>query len=163
MVGDVLKAFWSSKTSLFFDDIKGIGYHMAFKGGLSFNLGDVIIPEEKEKMINEAYEQVDEVSANYNMGFITNNERYNQVIDIWSNTNAHLTERVMSQLSSDRDGFNSVYKMLDSGARGSKEQIKQLGGMRGLMAKPQKSGDKSGAAIIEIQLLPIFKRRPFHS
>ena len=157
VIGDVLKLSGVAKTSQFLDDIKGIGYNMAFKGGLSFNLGDVIIPEEKEKMVHEAYEQVDEVSANYNMGFITNNERYNQVIDIWSNTNAHLTERVMSQLKSDRDGFNSVYMMLDSGARGSKEQIKQLGGMRGLMAKPQKSGDKSGAAIIENPIIANFK------
>jgi DNA-directed RNA polymerase subunit beta' len=124
---------------------------------LSFNLGDVIIPDEKDTMITDAYNQVDEVTSNYNMGFITNNERYNQVIDIWSNTNAHLTEKVMKQLSSDKDGFNSVYMMLDSGARGSKEQIKQLGGMRGLMAKPQKSGDKSGAAIIENPIIANFK------
>jgi len=134
-----------------------MGYNFAFKGGLSFNLGDVIIPHEKDTMVSDAYNQVDEVSSNYNMGFITNNERYNQVIDIWSNTNAHLTEKVMKQLSSDKDGFNSVYMMLDSGARGSKEQIKQLGGMRGLMAKPQKSGDKSGAAIIENPIIANFK------
>ena len=108
-------------------------------------------------MVSDAYNQVDEVTANYNMGFITNNERYNQVIDIWSNTNAHLTEKVMKQLSSDKQGFNSVYMMLDSGARGSKEQIKQLGGMRGLMAKPQKSGDKSGAAIMENPIIANFK------
>ena len=157
VISDVLKLAGVAKTAQFLDDIKGIGYKMAFKGGLSFNLGDVIIPEEKETMVSEAYNQVDEVSANYNMGFITNNERYNQVIDIWSNTNAHLTEKVMSQLMSDRDGFNSVYMMLDSGARGSKEQIKQLGGMRGLMAKPQKSGDKSGAAIIENPIIANFK------
>ena len=157
VIGDVLKLSGVAKTAQFLDDIKGIGYKMAFKGGLSFNLGDVIIPDEKETMVSEAYNQVDEVSSNYNMGFITNNERYNQVIDIWSNTNAHLTEKVMSQLKSDRDGFNSVYMMLDSGARGSKEQIKQLGGMRGLMAKPQKSGDKSGAAIIENPIIANFK------
>ena len=157
IIGDVLKLAGIAKTAKFLDDIKGIGYNMAFRGGLSFNLGDVIVPEEKDAMIQEAYEQVDEVSSNYNMGFITNNERYNQVIDIWSNTNAHLTEKVMSQLTADRDGFNSVYMMLDSGARGSKEQIKQLGGMRGLMAKPQKSGDKSGAAIIENPIIANFK------
>ena len=157
IIGEVLNVSGIAKTAEFLDNIKGIGYNSAFKGGLSFNLGDVIIPEEKDTMVSDAYNQVDEVTANYNMGFITNNERYNQVIDIWSNTNAHLTEKVMKQLSSDKEGFNSVYMMLDSGARGSKEQIKQLGGMRGLMAKPQKSGDKSGAAIIENPIIANFK------
>ena len=157
IIGEVLNVSGIAKTAEFLDNIKGIGYNFAFKGGLSFNLGDVIIPEEKDTMVSDAYNQVDEVTANYNMGFITNNERYNQVIDIWSNTNAHLTEKVMKQLSSDKEGFNSVYMMLDSGARGSKEQIKQLGGMRGLMAKPQKSGDKSGAAIIENPIIANFK------
>ena len=157
IIGEVLNVSGIAKTAEFLDNIKGIGYNFAFKGGLSFNLGDVIIPEEKDTMVSDAYDQVDEVTANYNMGFITNNERYNQVIDIWSNTNAHLTEKVMKQLSSDKEGFNSVYMMLDSGARGSKEQIKQLGGMRGLMAKPQKSGDKSGAAIIENPIIANFK------
>ena len=157
IIGEVLNSSGIAKTAEFLDSIKGIGYNFAFKGGLSFNLGDVIIPHEKDTMVSDAYNQVDEVSSNYNMGFITNNERYNQVIDIWSNTNAHLTEKVMKQLSSDKDGFNSVYMMLDSGARGSKEQIKQLGGMRGLMAKPQKSGDKSGAAIIENPIIANFK------
>ena len=125
IIGEVLKISGIAKTAQFLDNIKGIGYKFAFKGGLSFNLGDVIIPQEKDTMVDDAYDLVDEVT-NYNMGFITNNERYNQVIDIWSNTNAHLTEKVMKQLSSDKDGFNSVYMMLDSGARGSKEQIKQL-------------------------------------
>ena len=157
VIGDVLTHAGIARTTQFLDAIKEIGYHFAFKGGLSFNLGDVIIPNEKDTMITDAYSQVDEVTSNYNMGFITNNERYNQVIDIWSNTNAHLTEKVMNQLSSDKEGFNSVYMMLDSGARGSKEQIKQLGGMRGLMAKPQKSGDKSGAAIIENPIIANFK------
>ena len=157
IIGELLNVSGIAKTAEFLDNIKGIGYNFAFKGGLSFNLGDVIIPEEKDTMVSDAYNQVDEVTANYNMGFITNNERYNQVIDIWSNTNAHLTEKVMKQLSSDKAGFNSVYMMLDSGARGSKEQIKQLGGMRGLMAKPQKSGDKSGAAIIENPIIANFK------
>ena len=157
IIGQVLNVSGIANTAEFLDNIKGIGYNFAFKGGLSFNLGDVIIPDEKDNMVSNAYNQVDEVSANYNMGFITNNERYNQVIDIWSNTNAHLTEKVMKQLSSDKEGFNSVYMMLDSGARGSKEQIKQLGGMRGLMAKPQKSGDKSGAAIIENPIIANFK------
>jgi hypothetical protein len=113
---------------------------MAFTGGLSFNLDDVIIPQEKEMFVQEGYEQVDEVLSNYSMGFITNNERYNQIIDIWTHVNARLTQSLMKQLSNDKQGFNSVYMMLDSGARGSKEQIRQLSGMRGLMAKPQKSG-----------------------
>jgi len=129
---------------------------MAFKGGLSFNLDDVIIPKEKVTLVKEGYAQVDEVLNNYNMGFITNNERYNQIIDIWTHTNARLTQTLMNQLSSDNQGFNSVYMMLDSGARGSKEQIRQLSGMRGLMAKPQKSG-ASGAEIIENPILANFK------
>jgi DNA-directed RNA polymerase subunit beta' len=129
---------------------------MAFKGGLSFNLDDVIIPEEKVKFVDEGYEQVEEVLVNYSMGFITNNERYNQIIDIWTHVNARLTQTLMKQLSNDKQGFNSVYMMLDSGARGSKEQIRQLSGMRGLMAKPQKSGS-AGSEIIENPILSNFK------
>jgi DNA-directed RNA polymerase subunit beta' len=129
---------------------------MAFRGGLSFNLDDVIIPAEKEILVNEGYNQVDEVLLNYNSGFITNNERYNQIIDIWTHINAKLTTTLMKQLSSDNQGFNSVYMMLDSGARGSKEQIRQLSGMRGLMAKPQKSGS-TGNEIIENPILSNFK------
>ncbi len=107
---------------------------------MSFNLGDVIVPENKQDLLQEGYDQVEEVMANYNMGFITNNERYNQIIDIWTHVNANLTATLMKQLAADDQGFNSIYMMLDSGARGSREQIRQLGGMRGLMAKPQKSG-----------------------
>jgi DNA-directed RNA polymerase subunit beta' len=129
---------------------------MAFRGGLSFNLGDVIVPVIKESLIAKANEEVDEVLANYNMGFITNNERYNQIIDIWTHTNSHLTHSLMDQLSKDKQGFNPVYMMLDSGARGSKEQIRQLSGMRGLMAKPQKSG-ATGGEIIENPILSNFK------
>ena len=140
IIAEVLKAAGMAKTAKFLDDIKDIGYHYAFKGGLSFNLNDVIVPADKEKMIADAKGQIEEVSNNYNMGFITNNERYNQVIDIWTHTNSKITKKVMDQLSSDRQGFNAIYMMLDSGARGSKEQIRQLSGMRGLMAKPQKSG-----------------------
>jgi DNA-directed RNA polymerase subunit beta' len=156
IIGRVLKLAGTAKTAKFLDDIKDLGYKMAFKGGLSFNLADVIIPEEKEKMVQAGYEQVEEVWNNYNMGFITNNERYNQIIDIWTHTNANLTNTLMRQISSDRQGFNSVYMMLDSGARGSKEQIRQLSGMRGLMAKPQKSGATS-AEIIENPILSNFK------
>ncbi|MBO7523464.1 MAG: DNA-directed RNA polymerase subunit beta', partial [Bacteroidales bacterium] len=144
------------KTADFLDDIKSLGYKMAFKGGLSFNLNDVIIPKEKEQLVNEGYEQVEEVINNYNMGWITNNERYNQIIDIWSHVNTNITKTLMKQLSSDKQGFNSVYMMLDSGARGSQEQIRQLSGMRGLMAKPQKSGS-TGAEIIENPILANFK------
>ncbi len=113
-----------------------MGYHFSFKGGLSFSLGDIIIPKEKSGMIDDANEQVDTITASYNMGMLTNKERYNQVIDIWSSTNNKLTELSMKRLREDQQGFNSVYMMLDSGARGSKEQIRQLTGMRGLMAKP---------------------------
>ncbi len=156
IIGGVLKTGGIAVTAKFLDDIKDLGYQMAFRGGLSFNLDDVIIPKEKEALVEKGYKEVEEVMNNYNMGFITNNERYNQIIDIWTHTNANLTQTVMKQLSSDKQGFNSVYMMLDSGARGSKEQIRQLSGMRGLMAKPQKSGATS-AEIIENPILANFK------
>ena len=156
IIGRVLKLAGTAKTADFLDAIKNLGFHAAFKGGLSFNLDDVIIPAEKEKFVAEGYEQVEEVLTNYSMGFITNNERYNQIIDIWTHVNARLTQTLMKQLSTDKQGFNSVYMMLDSGARGSKEQIRQLSGMRGLMAKPQKSGS-SGSEIIENPILSNFK------
>ncbi|MBN2349931.1 MAG: DNA-directed RNA polymerase subunit beta' [Bacteroidales bacterium] len=152
----VLKKSGTDVTANFLDAIKALGYQMAFSGGLSFNLDDVIIPLEKEDLVSDGYKQVDEVMNNYNMGFITNNERYNQIIDIWTHTNARLTQTLMNQLSSDKQGFNPVYMMLDSGARGSKEQIRQLSGMRGLMAKPQKSG-ATGSEIIENPILSNFK------
>jgi len=156
IIGRVLKLAGTAKTANFLDDIKNLGFYSAFKGGLSFNLDDVIIPEEKTKFVTEGYEQVEEVLNNYSMGFITNNERYNQIIDIWTHVNARLTQSLMKQLSTDKQGFNSVYMMLDSGARGSKEQIRQLSGMRGLMAKPQKSGS-TGSDIIENPILSNFK------
>ncbi len=156
IIGDILKKTGTAKTAQFLDDIKNLGYTMAFRGGLSFNLGDVIVPKVKDELIAAANEEVDEVVNNYNMGFITNNERYNQIIDIWTHTNANLTRRVMEDLSKDNQGFNPVYMMLDSGARGSKEQIRQLSGMRGLMAKPQKSG-ATGGEIIENPILSNFK------
>jgi DNA-directed RNA polymerase subunit beta' len=156
IIGDVLKKTDTATTAKFLDDIKNLGFTMAFRGGLSFNLGDVIVPVIKESLIAKANEEVDEVLANYNMGFITNNERYNQIIDIWTHTNSHLTHSLMDQLSKDKQGFNPVYMMLDSGARGSKEQIRQLSGMRGLMAKPQKSG-ATGGEIIENPILSNFK------
>ncbi len=156
IIGKVHKVCGTPRTAAFLDDIKNLGYRMAFEGGLSFNLGDVIIPAEKETLVQEGYDEVEEVMNNYNMGFITNNERYNQIIDIWTHVNARLTQTLMTQLSSDRQGFNSVYMMLDSGARGSKEQIRQLSGMRGLMAKPQKSGAEGGQ-IIENPILSNFK------
>jgi DNA-directed RNA polymerase subunit beta' len=156
IIGNVLKQTGTAATSKFLDDIKSLGYTMAFRGGLSFNLDDVIVPKDKITLVDEGYEQVDEVVNNYNMGFITNNERYNQIIDIWTHTNARLTQTLMKSLSTDNQGFNSVYMMLDSGARGSKEQIRQLSGMRGLMAKPQKSG-ATGSEIIENPILSNFK------
>lgn len=156
IIGKVLKTCSTSKTAQFLDDIKNMGFTMAFRGGLSFNLDEVIIPDEKDTMISQGYSEVDEVLNNYNMGFITNNERYNQIIDIWTHTNARLTQTVLNRLSSDKQGFNSIYMMLDSGARGSKEQIRQLCGMRGLMAKPQKSG-ASSSEIIENPILANFK------
>jgi DNA-directed RNA polymerase subunit beta' len=156
ILGDILKVCGTQKTAQFLDDIKNLGYRMAFRGGLSFNLGDVIIPEEKAVLIEKANKEVDDVVLNYQMGLITNNERYNQIIDVWTNTNRDLTNVVMKQVAKDRQGFNPVYMMLDSGARGSKEQIRQLSGMRGLMAKPQKSG-ATGAEIIENPIVSNFK------
>ncbi|MFN8154150.1 MAG: DNA-directed RNA polymerase subunit beta' [Bacteroidia bacterium] len=156
IIGRVLKSTGIAETARFLDDIKDLGFRMAFRGGLSFNLNDVIIPAEKEKFIEKANLEVEEVMNNYNMGFITNNERYNQIIDIWSRTNSRLTDTVMKQMTTDKQGFNSVFMMLDSGARGSKEQIRQLGGMRGLMAKPSKSGS-TGGEIIENPILSNFK------
>ncbi len=155
IIGEVVKTTGMARAAQFLDDIKELGFQMAFQGGLSFNLQDVNIPAEKSKLIDQATKEVEEVMNNYNMGFITNNERYNQIIDIWTRINNRLTANVMAQLSSDNQGFNSVYMMLDSGARGSKEQIRQLCGMRGLMAKPQKSG--SGGEIIENPILSNFK------
>ena len=156
IIGDIFKNTDMPTTAKFLDDIKNLGYYMAFKGGLSFVIDDIIIPKEKEELISDAMEQVEEVMNNYNMGFITNNERYNQIIDIWTHTNSRLTQILMKQISEDKQGFNPVYMMLDSGARGSKEQIRQLCGMRGLMAKPQKSGD-TGNEIIENPILANFK------
>ena len=156
IIGEILKVTSVPETANFLDKIKSMGYGFAFKGGLSFSLGDIIIPPEKLNMIDEANGQVDGVIGNYNMGLITNNERYNQVIDIWTSTNAKLTELAMKRISEDQMGFNSVYMMLDSGARGSKEQIRQLTGMRGLMAKPKKS-NVGGGEIIENPILSNFK------
>ena len=156
IIGDVHKKCGTPQTADFLDNIKNLGYQMAFEGGLSFNLEDVIIPAEKDELVKAGYDEVEEVLNNYNMGFITNNERYNAIIDIWTHVNARLTHILMDQLSSDQQGFNSVYMMLDSGARGSKEQIRQLSGMRGLMAKPQKSGAEGGQ-IIENPILSNFK------
>ncbi|MCB9015649.1 MAG: DNA-directed RNA polymerase subunit beta' [Lentimicrobiaceae bacterium] len=156
IIGDVLKKTGTAKTAQFLDDIKNLGYTMAFRGGLSFTLSDVIVPEVKEELVSQANAEVEEVMSNYNMGFITNNERYNQIIDIWTHTNSRLTYTLMENLAKDKQGFNPVYMMLDSGARGSKEQIRQLSGMRGLMAKPQKSG-ATGGEIIENPILSNFK------
>jgi len=156
IISKVLAVCGTARTAQFLDDIKDLGYHMAFKGGLSFNLDDVIIPKEKDEMVDKANAEVDEVMMNYNMGLITNNERYNQIIDIWTHTNTRLTQKLMDRISTDNQGFNSIYMMMDSGARGSKEQIRQLSGMRGLMAKPQKSG-ASSQDIIENPILSNFK------
>ena len=156
IISKVIKKCGIPRSAQFLDDIKNLGYYMAFKGGISFNLGDVIIPKEKEEYVREGYEQVQEVLNNYAMGFITNNERYNQIIDIWTHVNARLADTLMKQISADQQGFNPVFMMLDSGARGSKDQIRQLSGMRGLMAKPQKSGAEGGQ-IIENPILANFK------
>ncbi len=156
IIGKVIKTCGVTRSAQFLDDIKNLGYRMAFRGGLSFNLGDVIIPKEKEEYVAEGHAQVEEVLNNYAMGLITGNDRYNQVIEIWTQVNARLASTLMKQMEEDQKGFNSVYMMLDSGARGSKDQIRQLSGMRGLMAKPQKAGAEGGQ-IIENPILANFK------
>lgn len=156
IIGRVIETCGVARTAQFLDDIKNLGYDMASRGGLSFNLADIIIPEEKAKLVQEGYNEVEQILANHNMGFITNNERYNQIIDTWTRVNNELTKVVMKHFEEDNQGFNSVYMMLDSGARGSKDQIRQLAGMRGLMAKPQKAGAEGGQ-IIENPILANFK------
>ncbi|MCQ2183480.1 MAG: DNA-directed RNA polymerase subunit beta' [Bacteroidales bacterium] len=156
IITEVIKHTGVTRTSKFLDDIKNLGYDQAFRAGISFNLGDVLVPAEKYTLIDEAYKNVETIKEQYNYGFITNNERYNKVIDLWSSVDNKLTGIVTKQISADQQGFNPVYMMLDSGARGSTQQIKQLCGMRGLMAKPQKSG-ASGAEIIENPIISNLK------
>ncbi len=156
IIGDIIRITNVPKTAKFLDDIKQLGFRTAFQGGLSFSINDLIIPDVKEELLENAKGEVDEVWDNYNMGLITNNERYNQIVDIWSRVDTRITETLIRELSSDKQGFNSVYMMLDSGARGSKQQIKQLAGIRGLMAKPRKSGS-TGSEIIENPILSNFK------
>ena len=156
IIGDVIKKCGVARTAQFLDEIKDLGYYMAFKGGLSFNLADVLIPVEKEDLVKKGYDEVEQITSNYNMGLITFNERYNQIIDTWTHVNNRVSTTLINQLSADNAGFNSVYMMMDSGARGSKDQIRQLSGMRGLMGKPQKSGSETGSTI-ENPILSSFK------
>ena len=152
----VIKKCGIPRSAQFLDDIKNLGYYMAFRGGLSFNLGDVLIPPQKKEIVDEGYAQVAEVMDNFQMGLISDKERYQQIIDIWTQVNAKLTNVLMKQMAEANQGFNAIYMMLDSGARGSKDQIRQLAGMRGLMAKPQKAGAEGGQ-IIENPILANFK------
>ncbi|HQU56375.1 MAG TPA: DNA-directed RNA polymerase subunit beta', partial [Chitinophagaceae bacterium] len=156
IIGEIINITNVPKTAKFLDDIKTLGFTNAYKGGLSFSINDLIIPEIKEELLTNAKEEVDEVWDSYNNGLITNNERYNQIVDIWSRVDNRLTNELINELSNDKQGFNSLYMMLDSGARGSKSQIKQLAGIRGLMAKPRKSGS-TGSEIIENPVLSNFK------
>ncbi|MFT3703354.1 MAG: DNA-directed RNA polymerase subunit beta' [Agriterribacter sp.] len=156
IIGDIIKITNVPKTAKFLDDIKQLGFRTAFRGGLSFNINDLVIPQMKQELVESASDEVKEVWENYNMGLITNNERYNQIIDIWSRVDTRVTETLIREMATDKQGFNSVYMMLDSGARGSKQQVKQLAGIRGLMAKPRKSGS-TGSEIIENPILSNFK------
>ncbi|MBM3413628.1 MAG: DNA-directed RNA polymerase subunit beta' [Bacteroidetes bacterium] len=156
IIGDIITITNVPKTAKFLDNIKQLGFRTAFKGGLSFNINDLIIPDTKQELLENAKIEVEEVWESYNLGLITNNERYNQIVDIWSRVDTRITETLIKELSNDKQGFNSVYMMLDSGARGSKQQIKQLAGIRGLMAKPRKSGS-TGSEIIENPILSNFK------
>ena len=157
IISVVMKKAGADKVAKFLDDIKNLGYQMAFRGGLSFNLDAVIIPDAKEELVAEGYQKAEAIMDDYNMGLITNNERYNQIIDVWTNVNNKLSKQVVDTLTKDDDGFNPVYMMLHSGARGSREQIRQLSGMRGLMAKPQKSGVEGGQQVNENPILSNFK------
>ena len=156
IIGDIIKITNIPKTVKFLDDIKQLGFRTAFQGGLSFSINDLVIPAIKEQLLDQAKSEVDDVWESYNMGLITNNERYNQIVDIWSRVDTRITETLIREMSIDKQGFNSVFMMLDSGARGSKQQVKQLAGMRGLMAKPRKSGS-TGSEIIENPILSNFK------
>ncbi len=156
LISSVIKAVGMAEACEFLDGIKNLGYRMAYVAGLSFNLGDIIIPPEKEGIVDKGRKEVEEITNNYNMGFITDKERYNQVIDAWTHVNKNLGDVLMKEMTEADQGFNAVFMMLDSGARGSKDQIKQLSGMRGLMAKPQKAGAE-GAQIIENPILSNFK------
>jgi DNA-directed RNA polymerase subunit beta' len=157
IIGQIFKISGMARTAKFLDDIKTLGFQMAFKGGLSIGLSDVQVPDVKNILVAQAKQEVDAVWNNYLMGLITDNERYNQVIDIWTRINSQITETLMKQLEADQQGFNSIYMMMHSGARGSREQIRQLGGMRGLMAKPQKNLQGSVGEIIENPILSNFK------
>ncbi len=156
IIANVIKAVGMARACTFLDGIKNLGYHMSYVAGLSFNLDDIIIPEEKDSIVQKGQKEVEEITNNYNMGFITDTERYNQVIDAWTHVNNELGDVLMKEMTEADQGFNAVYMMLDSGARGSQDQIKQLSGMRGLMAKPQKAGAE-GAQIIENPILSNFK------
>jgi DNA-directed RNA polymerase subunit beta' len=156
IIGDIIKITDVPTTAKFLDDIKTLGFRMAFRGGLSFNVNDLVIPALRSELLESAKLEVEEVWENYNMGLITNNERYNQVIDIWGRVDTRITDTLIREMATDKQGFNSVYMMLDSGARGSKTQVKQLVGIRGLMAKPRKSGS-TGSEVIENPILSNFK------
>lgn len=156
IIGDIIKITDVPTTAKFLDDIKTLGFRMAFRGGLSFNVNDLVVPETRQALLEAAKVEVEEVWENYNMGLITNNERYNQVIDIWGRVDTRITDTLIREMATDKQGFNSVYMMLDSGARGSKTQVKQLVGIRGLMAKPRKSGS-TGSEVIENPILSNFK------
>ena len=155
IITDVIKTVGVARACTFLDGIKNLGYKMAYEGGLSFNLGDIIIPEEKKTLIHRGNDEVERIAQDYGMGFITDKERYNKVIDAWTHINNDLSEILMKEMKEADQGFNAVYMMLDSGARGSKGQISQLSGMRGLMAKPQKAGAEP--LIIEDPIISNFK------
>lgn len=157
LIGVIQHEVGTARTAAFLDEMKQLGFEQATVGGLSFNLEDIVIPDEKQELIQKAQDEVSEITERYEMGFITDNERYNQVIDKWTSTTNRVSESLFSALTSDREGFNPVFMMADSGARGSKEQIRQLGGMRGLMAKPQKSSMQSGNEVIENPILSSFR------
>ena len=156
LIAVVIKSVGMARACTFLDGIKNLGYRMAYLAGLSFNLDDIIVPDDKKAIVQKGQDEVDNITANFDMGLITDKERYNQVIDAWTHVNANLKKAVMKHMTEADQGFNAVYMMLDSGARGSADQIAQLAGMRGLMAKPQKAGAE-GNSIIENPILSNLK------
>ena len=156
VITKVIKNVGMARACHFLDGIKNLGYRMAYEGGLSFVLDDIIIPEEKTQIVQDGHDAVEQIQQNYAFGLITDKDRYQQVIDTWTKVNDKLKSTLMKQMTEADQGFNAVFMMLDSGARGSADQIAQLAGMRGLMAKPQKGGS-DGANIIENPILSNFK------
>ena len=157
IISKVIKTCGVARAAQFLDDIKDLGYYRAFRGGLSFNLNDILIPEEKKALIEKGNGIVDQITELYNEGEVSDDQRYRQVVDTWKQIDGEMTTILMDHMKSADQGFNSVYMMMDSGARGNQQQIKQLAGIRGIMAKPMKAGATDTRPDIENPVLANFK------